>query len=105
MPEARHIGMWFAILGIALMLQGCWENEQDRFALVGDGGCRTADDRHGSQTTVTEITLAECRERCLEVNGACSAIEYTSSGGVCEIHSEPITKFESAEGVTCYVTK
>ncbi len=103
MPEARQNGSWFALLGLALMVQGCWEGEQ--FALLGDGGCRTADDRHGAHTTVSKIAFDECQAQCFDGNGRCTAIEYTTQGGVCEIHSELITKYEKAEGVACYVTK
>lgn len=102
MPDARQIGVWLATLGITLMVQGCWDNEQ--FTLLGDGGCRTADDRHGTHTTVSKIAFNECQARCFNGSGPCTAIEYTSQGGVCEIHSEPITKYEKAEGVACYVT-
>ena len=104
MPGARYVGFWFAIVGTALMLQGCWE-EEDRFTLLGSGGCRTEDGRHGDQTTLAKVTFDECQAKCFNGNGPCTAIEYTSTGGACEIHSEPITKFEEAEGVACYITK
>lgn len=37
MRKARRIGLWCAILGIALVAQGCREDEQDR-PLVYDKG-------------------------------------------------------------------
>jgi hypothetical protein len=101
MPEAKQIGVWFAIVGIALMVQGCWEDQH--LALLGDGGCRTADDRHGDHTTLSQVAFDECQAQCFSDNGTCTAIEYTTEGGVCEIHSEPITKYAKSKGVACYI--
>lgn len=30
MPRATRIGLWYAVVGIALLVQGCREDEQDR---------------------------------------------------------------------------
>jgi PAN domain len=103
MPEARQIGLGFAIVGIALLVQGCWEDEE--FALLGNGGCRTADDRHGAFTTVSTVSLDDCQGQCSEIDEQCTAVEYIADDGNCEIHSEPITRFEEKEGVACYATK
>jgi hypothetical protein len=100
MPEVGQIGAWFALIGLVLMAQGC--GDDDRLTLLGEGGCRTADNGHGTHETFS-LSFDECRQRCLGEGEQCTAIEYSSNTRACEVHSEPITKFEKAEGVRCYI--
>ena len=105
MLELRQAVAWFAIVGIGLAVQGCWENGQDQLTLLGDGGCRTADGKEGQHTFVKEASLDACKARCFGANGPCTAIEFNTNNSHCEVHSEPITSFEKVEGVTCHVVK
>jgi hypothetical protein len=106
----------FAMAGILPQVQGCWQDEQlrqharavphaqlqDRLTLLGEGGCRTADGEQGEYTTISAVAFDECKAKCSEVNGQCTALEYNRNNGICEIHSEPITSFEGVAGVSCY---
>ena len=105
MFKVRQVGFGFVILGIALTVQGCWEKDADQLALLGDGGCRTADGGDGSPTYVAGMSLEECKQHCFGNGEPCTAIEFDSSNGMCELHSEAITRVEPVEGVACYVLK
>ena len=52
MFTVRQVGVGLVIVGIALTVQGCWEKDEDRLTLLGDGGCRTADGGDGSPTYI-----------------------------------------------------
>ena len=104
MPGARYICFWFAMVGTTLMLQGCWE-EEDRFTLLGSGGCRTEDGNHGAFTSVSGVSLEQCKAQCSDANGSCAAIEYIAENGNCEVHSERIANYEDKEGVACYISR
>ena len=43
----RQVRVGSAIVGVALMVQGCLENDEYPLTLLGDGGCRTADGDEG----------------------------------------------------------
>jgi PAN domain len=105
MPGARDVVVGIALIGMALSVQGCWDSEEDRFTLLGEGVCRTTDGGQGAFTTVAAASLEECQAQCLDDNGSCRAIEYITNNGNCELHSAPITKYANADGVGCYVTK
>jgi hypothetical protein len=105
MLKLRPAGVWLAIVSIALATQGCWEDEQDQLTLLGDGGCRIADGGTGDPTYSPEMSLEECKAQCLAANGQCTAVEFNANNGMCEVHSEPIAKFERVDGVACYVMK
>ena len=98
--KARQIGNWAVIAGIALIAQGCWEDEQA--TLLGEGGCRTADGGEGSPIHLAGLSSDECQARCFEENGKCTAVEYNTHNSQCEIHSDTIVKYEGVEGVFCY---
>jgi hypothetical protein len=102
MLKSRPIGVWLAILGVALTVQGCWD-EQDQLELLGDGGCRTADGGEGGPTHFSEMSLDECKAQCFDGDAPCAAVEFNANNSKCEVHFEPITKFEAVEGVACYV--
>ena len=102
MPKAGQIGASFVLVGVVLMAQGC--GDDDRLILLGEGGCRTADNGPGAHETF-KLSFDECKARCLDQGERCTAIEYSADARTCEVHSEPITKFEKAEGVACYVTR
>jgi hypothetical protein len=101
----RKIGTCLAVVGIALAAQGCWEDEEQRLTLLGNGGCRTADGGQGYPATVSVASVDECKARCFGENGSCAAVEFNANNDACEIHSAPITKFESVEGVACYAIR
>ena len=106
----------FAMAGIVPQVQGCWQDEQPRgtrvpypmpsfrgrLTLLGEGGCRTADGEQGEHTMISAVSFDDCKAKCLEANGQCTALEYNSNNSSCEIHSEPITSFEGVAGVSCY---
>ena len=48
MLKSGRIGLWCAIVGVALAAQGCRDDGQDRLTLLGEGGCRTADGGEGT---------------------------------------------------------
>lgn len=100
MSKARQLAGWLMITGFALVVQGCWEDEQ--MTLVGEGGCRMADGGHGKYLTVSAESLDQCEARCLATNGECAGFEYNSNNNACEIHYEPIATFENVAGVFCY---
>lgn len=102
MPKARQVAGGLVIAGIALMMQGCWEDEQDRLILLGEGGCRTADGSEGAYITISAVSFNQCEAKCFDVNGQCTALEYNTNNSNCEIHSAPITSFEEVTGVSCY---
>jgi hypothetical protein len=101
MIETKRLSFCFGVVSMALLVQGCWE-EDEQFSLLGSGGCRTTDDRQGAYTTISGLSLEECRAQCSRTNGRCTAIEFRAEDGNCELHSDPITKFEPREGVACY---
>ena len=105
MLKAKTIGLWFAILGIGLAAQGCWDEDEDRLALLGEGGCRTADDSAGDPEYLSGLSLEACKAQCFNGNGSCVAVEYNSNNSNCEIHSDPITKIEYVKGVSCYLAQ
>jgi hypothetical protein len=105
MLKLRQAGVWLAIAGIALALQGCWENEEPQLTLLGNGGCRTADGTEEKYNVMTEVSLDACKERCFGENGSCTAVEFNTANSHCEVHSAPITRFERVEGVTCHVLR
>ena len=104
MRKAKQIGPWLAVGAIVLALQGCWGDEQDQLTLLGDGGCRTADGGDGEPQYVSGLSLDACKARCGDGGDtACTAIEYNTGNGICEVHSKPITIFNAVDGVACYV--
>jgi hypothetical protein len=105
MPELRPVGVWFGIAGIALATQGCWENDEVQLTLLGEGACRTFDGGEGQYETVAEASEDACKARCFTVNEPCSAVEFNSNDDSCEVHFQPIDKYEKQAGVTCYVMK
>jgi hypothetical protein len=105
MFKVRQVGWALVIVGIALTVQGCWEQDQDQLTLLGDGGCRTADGGDGSPTYIAGMSLEGCKQHCFGDGGPCAAIEFNSGNGMCEVHSAAITRVEPVEGVACYVVK
>jgi hypothetical protein len=105
MLKARRIGRWLAIVGVVLATQGCWDDGQERLTLLGEGGCRTADGGHGDSSTVGVASAEDCEAQCFNGEASCTAVEYNSNNGACEIHREPIAKFEHVEGVACYAMR
>jgi hypothetical protein len=93
----------FVLAGGAPLVQGCSQDDPPgELALLGEGGCRTADGGQGTHTTISAVSFDQCEEKCLATNGQCTAFEYNSNNSDCEIHSEPITLFEEVAGVSCY---
>jgi PAN domain len=83
------------------MIQGCWDNDQ--YTLLGEGGCRLADGREGGPVHLSGLSSEQCQAKCSAEDGKCTAVEYNTNNGQCEIHSGPIVKFEEFDGVFCYV--
>jgi PAN domain len=100
MLNVSYIKGWVVIAGI-VVTQGCWENEQ--FTLLGEGGCRLADGGGGDPIYLAGLTSEQCQAQCFAENGECTAVEYNTNNRQCEVHSEPIVKFEGAKGVFCYL--
>ena len=100
MPDSRCIARWLAITGVALMLQGCWDDEQ--LTLLGEGGCRSADGSEGNPTYVSGVSIDQCQSKCFNGQANCTAVEYNTNNGQCEVHSDPIIKHEEVAGVFCY---
>ena len=105
MPKAGKIAVCGVIAGIALVVQGCWEDDERRLTLLGGGGCRTADGGEGAPATISVASVDECGSRCFGENGSCAAVEFDGNNNACEIHSAPITTFEKVEGVECYAIR
>ncbi len=104
MLKARQMGVSLAIIGLSLLVQNCGEDDRDGLTLLGNGGCRTADGGEGNPTFF-EVSLDACKTKCFEDDGKCTAVEYNANNSNCEIHSEPITKFEEVDNVECYVVR
>ena len=104
MLKARQIGVSLAVIGLALVVQSCWQDDGDGLTLLGDGGCRTDDGGEGTPTFF-EVSLEACKAKCFEDGVQCTAIEYNSDKNNCEIHTDPITKFEEVDKVECYIVK
>jgi PAN domain len=105
MPKAERVGAWILLVGVALATQGCWEEGSGGLALLGDGGCRLASGSEGTPTTISVASPDECQAQCLAGETSCVAVEYNANNSMCEIHREPITRFEKIEGVSCYVMR
>ncbi|HEX5077976.1 MAG TPA: PAN domain-containing protein [Geminicoccaceae bacterium] len=103
MPKVIRIGALFAIVGIALTAQGCWDENPHELTFLGEGGCRTADGGEGPHVTLAASSSDECQAHCFSGKQACVAVEFNSTNNSCEIHSKPITSFAKAAGVSCYV--
>jgi hypothetical protein len=58
MRKATRIGLWCAILGIALMAQGCREDEQDRPLVYDKGTYQGRPDQ-----TLTDEQVERLRQR------------------------------------------
>lgn len=100
----------FAVSGLAggfvpaggALVQGCSQEEPGQLTLLGEGGCRTADGGQGIHTMLSAVSVEQCEEKCLAMDGRCMAFEYNSNNNDCEIHFESITSFEEVAGVSCY---
>ena len=90
---------------LALAAQGCRDDGQDRLTLLGEGGCRAADGGDGTPSTVQMASAQDCEALCFAEETPCAAVEYNANNGICEIHREPIAKFEHVEGVACYAMR
>jgi hypothetical protein len=105
MLKVKQAGLWLAIVGAGLAMQGCWEQEESQLTLLGDGGCRTADGSEGTYSVVRENSQDSCKARCVGNNGLCTAVEFNANNGQCEVHTQLITKYEKVAGVTCLVVR
>jgi hypothetical protein len=105
MFKVRRVGFGLVIVGMALTVQGCWEKDEDQLTLLGDGGCRTADGGDGSPTYIAGVSLEGCKQRCFANGEPCAAIEFNANNGMCEVHSQDMTRVEPVSGVACYVLK
>ena len=103
--KASQLVLVWTIAGIALVAAACGEGDQGGLTLLGEGGCRVADGGEGEPASRTAASWEECAARCSNGGGACTALEYNSNTGLCEVHSEPITTFEPVAGVMCYVVE
>ena len=105
MHKAGLIGLFCAIIGVALGAQGFWGDGQDRLTVLGEGGCRTADVGEGNPSYLQVASAKECEAQCFVGEAPCAAFEYSANNGMCEVHREPIASFEHVEGVTCYAMR
>jgi hypothetical protein len=105
MPKVGRVGLWLAIVGFALAVQGCWDDGQESLTLLGEGGCRAADGGHGDARTIQVASAEECEAQCFAEDTACAAVEYNANNGACEVHREPIARFEQVDGVACYAMR
>ena len=105
MAKSMRVGLWLGIGCLALAVQGCWDDGQESLTLLGEGGCRAADGGRGDPQTVQAASAEECEALCFAGETSCAAVEYNANNGACEIHREPIAKFEHVEGVTCYAMR
>lgn len=105
MAKKEYVGICLLVAGIALAVQGCWEDDQNRLTLLGEGACRTADGGEGEPKFISAVSLDACKAACFNGAAPCAAVEYNANNSNCEVHFEPITKFEEVEGVSCYVVR
>jgi hypothetical protein len=103
MPKSRQISGWVMIAGIALLTQGCWDDEDEQLTLLGEGGCRITDGGAGDPVHHSGLSSEQCQDECFFQNGKCTAVEYNTNNSQCEIHHEHVVKFEGVKGVFCYV--
>ena len=64
-----------------------------------------ANGSEGKPTTIAAESPDACQAQCLTGGNPCVAVEYNANSRRCEVHREPITKFEKVEGVACYVMR
>jgi hypothetical protein len=93
----------FVLAEVAPLVQGWSKGEQDQLALLGEGGCRLADGGEGNPVHLAGLSYEQCQAECTSENGECSAVEYNTNNGQCELHSGTIVKFEEIEGVFCHL--
>src|SRR5687767_7530802 len=93
----------FVLAGVAPLMQGWSKGKQDQLALLGEGGCRLADGGEGSPVHLAGLSSEQCQAECTGENEKCTALEYNTNNGQCEVHSGPIVKFEAVDGVFCYL--
>ena len=98
-----HVTGGSVLARVAPLVQGWSKGEQDQLTLLGEGGCRLADGGEGHPVHLAGLSSEQCHAECTSENGKCSAVEYNTNNGNCEVHSEPIVKFEGVEGVFCYL--
>ena len=65
MLKSGRIGLWCAIVGVALAAQGCRDDGQDRLTLLGEGGCRTADGGEGTPSPIQMASAQACEASAL----------------------------------------
>lgn len=105
MRKAKHLAAWLAVVGFALVVQGCEKDKEDRLTLLGDGGCRTDDGGDGQPQYIPGLSLDACKAQCFATDTPCTAIEYNTNNSNCEVHSQPITRFAETAGVACYIAE
>jgi hypothetical protein len=66
---------------------------------------RIADAGEGEFVTVSQESQDACKAQCFTATEPGTAVEFNSTNGSCELHSQPITKFKKVEGVACYVAR
>jgi len=80
----------------------CPCTEAHAYRFLGQGSCRTATNGAGTYTRIEMGSSAECRQKCNEDEN-CLAYEFYAHSEQCEIHTEPISKFQKQHGFRCYV--
>jgi hypothetical protein len=58
MPRATRIGLWYAVVGITLLVQGCREDEQDRPLVYEKGSYQGQPDQ-----SLTDEQVERLRQR------------------------------------------
>jgi hypothetical protein len=69
------------MVGIALVIQGCWQQEEDRLVHLGEDGCRTADGSEGEYTVVSARSSEECEAQCRDTTGGVRLSNTTTTIG------------------------
>jgi hypothetical protein len=93
----------YVLAGVAPLVPGWSKVEQDQLRMLGEGGCRLANGGEGKPAYLAGLSSEQCQAKCISQDGKCSAVEYNTTNGQCEVHSDPIAKFEKVQGVFCYL--
>jgi hypothetical protein len=72
------------------------------FEKLGNGGCRTADGKHGRFYSVKNVSLGRCKDYCIEGGAKCKGLEYNRTTRHCELHLITPKRVNPGRSAECY---
>eukprot|EP00039_Didymoeca_costata_P016758 m.305002 g.305002 ORF g.305002 m.305002 type:complete len:899 (+) comp16444_c0_seq2:182-2878(+) len=71
------------------------------YVMLQSGSCRLQNGSKGMHTVVSTVTLSDCKAQC-DLDVGCAGIEYNSSAGDCELHSQAPHHGSGNGSSSCY---